>query len=426
MDRRFFLKTSVIGGAALLLSDWERAFAMGRKHTDAGKPWRGWEKGEFQIHFIYTGVAESVFLIFPDGTTMLLDCGDFDAAARGEKSVPILPSADRHAGEWIARYVTRVNPSVTDVDYMLLSHYHNDHAGSDRFYAEKIIRDGKEYPLSGFSQAAQILNFHKAIDRCYPDDDSSLKWADQDTVGLMQDFYAYMQKHKGLQIEKFRLGATDQIVQLHNPLRYPTFQVRNICGNGCIAYPDGRIKDLFEARKVAGKENKNENAMSLGMVFSYGPFRFYTAGDFSAKFKDPDGTPRFIEDDIADVCGSVTVAKVNHHGHNSMSRKLVSALSPQVWVSCVWDQLHNLPPCMQLLSDRSIYPGDRVICPTIMPAARREKDRDAAWMKDIAPETFEGCHIVVNVDREGKSYSVSFIPARDESMTVCSIMHFNS
>ena len=426
MDRRFFLKTSVIGGAALLLSDWERAFAMGRKHTDAGKPWRGWEKGEFQIHFIYTGVAESMFLIFPDGTTMLLDCGDFDAAARGEKSVPILPSADRHAGEWIARYVTRVNPSVTDVDYMLLSHYHNDHAGSDRFYAEKIIRDGKEYPLSGFSQAAQILNFHKAIDRCYPDDDSSLKWADQDTVGLMQDFYAYMQKHKGLQIEKFRLGATDQIVQLHNPLRYPTFQVRNICGNGCIAYPDGRIKDLFEARKVAGKENKNENAMSLGMVFSYGPFRFYTAGDFSAKFKDPDGTPRFIEDDIADVCGSVTVAKVNHHGHNSMSRKLVSALSPQVWVSCVWDQLHNLPPCMQLLSDRSIYPGDRVICPTIMPAARREKDRDAAWMKDIAPETFEGCHIVLNVDREGKSYSVSFIPARDESMTVCSIMHFNS
>ena len=426
MDRRFFLKTSVIGGAALLLSDWERAFAMGRKHTDAGKPWRGWKKGEFQIHFIYTGVAESMFLIFPDGTTMLLDCGDFDAAARGEKSVPILPSADRHAGEWIARYVTRVNPSVTDVDYMLLSHYHNDHAGSDRFYAEKIIRDGKEYPLSGFSQAAQILNFHKAIDRCYPDDDPSLKWADQDTVGLMQDFYAYMQKHKGLQIEKFRLGATDQIVQLHNPLRYPTFQVRNICGNGCIAYPDGRIKDLFEARKVAGKENKNENAMSLGMVFSYGPFRFYTAGDFSAKFKDPDGTPRFIEDDIADVCGRVNVAKVNHHGHNSMSRKLVSALSPQVWVSCVWDQLHNLPPCLQLLSDRSIYPGDRVICPTIIPAARREKDRDAAWMKDIAPETFEGCHIVVNVDREGKSYSVSFIPARDESMTVCGIMHFNS
>lgn len=426
MDRRDFFKTSVIGGAALLLSDLEQAFAMGRKHTDVGKPWRGWKKGEFQIHFIYTGVAESMFLIFPDGTTMLLDCGDFDAAARGEKAVPILPSADRHAGEWIARYITRVNPAVTDVDYMMLSHYHNDHAGSDRFYAEKIIRDGREYPLSGFSQAAQTLNFRKAIDRCYPDDDPSLKWADRDTVGLMRDFYAYMQKHKGLQIEKFRLGATDQIVQLHNSAAYPSFKVRNICANGCIAYPDGRIKDLFEAKKLAGKEIKNENAMSLGMVFSYGPFRFYTAGDFSARFKDPDGTPRFIEDDIADVCGRVNVAKVNHHGHNSMSRKLVSALSPQLWVSCVWDQLHNLPPCMELLSDRSIYPGERVICPTIMPAERRAKDGDAVWMKDVARASYEGGHVVVNVEKGGRRYTVSYLSADDESMTVRSVMHFKA
>lgn len=424
MDRREFIKASILSGAAICISDWEKAFAMGRRDAMVGRLWRGWKEGEFQIHFIYTGVAESMFLIFPDGTTMLLDCGDFDAAARGEKSVPILPSADRHAGEWIARYVTRVNPAITDVDYMLLSHYHNDHAGSDRFYAEKIIRNGKEYPMSGFSQAAQILNFHKAIDRCYPDDDPTLRWADRDTVGLMRDFYAYMQKHRGLQVEKFRLGATDQIVQLHNPSAYPSFKVRNICANGCIAYPDGRIKDLFEAKKLAGKDIKNENAMSLGMVFSYGPFRFYTAGDFSARFKDPDGTPRFIEDDIADVCGSVNVAKVNHHGHNSMSPKLVSSLSPQVWVSCVWDQLHNLPPCMELLSDRSIYPDDRVICPTIMPEERRVKDGDAVWMKDVAKASYEGGHVVVNVEKGGRRYSVSYLTASDESMLVRSVLHF--
>ncbi len=414
----------MIGGAALLLSDWEKAFAMGQKHTDVGKPWRGWKKGEFQIHFIYTGVAESMFLIFPDGTTMLLDCGDFDAAARGEKAVPILPSADRHAGEWIARYITRVNPAVTDVDYMMLSHYHNDHAGSDRFYAEMIKRDGEDYALSGFSQAAEILNFRKAIDRCWPDEPDSLKYADPDTVRLMRRFYRYMQEHRGLEIEKFRLGAEDQIVQLHDPGGYPSFRVRNICANGCIANPDGQIKDLFAERKKAGKIVKNENAMSLGMVFSYGPFRFYTAGDFSARFKDPDGTPRFIEDDIADVCGSVNVAKVNHHGHNSMSRKLVSALRPQVWVSCVWDQLHNLPPCMELLSDRSIYPGERVICPTIMPAARRAKDGDAVWMKDVAKASYEGGHVVVNVEKGGRRYSVSYLTASDESMLVRSVLHF--
>ncbi len=409
-----------------MLADWKDAFAAGCHDNRAGKPWQGWNEGQFQIHFIYTGVAESMFLIFPDGTSMLLDCGDFDALARGEKAVPLLPSAGRHSGEWIARYVTRVNPAITDVDYMLLSHYHNDHAGSDKFYAEKLIRDGEEYCLSGFSQAAETLNFRKAIDRCYPDNPDSLKYADPDTAGHMQRFYRFMEKHRGLQIETFRLGATDQIVPLHRPGKYPSFQVRNICGNGYIAYPDGTIKDLFQARKEAGKVTKNENAMSLGMIFSYGPFSFYTAGDFSAQFNDPDGTQRFIEDDIADVCGHVNVAKVNHHGHNSMSAKLVKALSPQVWVSCVWDQLHNLPPCMELLSDRSIYPGSRIICPTIMPAERREKDGDAAWMKDVAPESYDGGHVVVNVEKGGRRYSVSWLTAADESMTVRSVLHFKA
>lgn len=424
MDRRDFLKTSLLAGTALFLPDWQNAFAMGRFDSAVGQPWKGWKEGQFQIHFIYTGVAESMFLIFPDGTTMLLDCGDFDALARGPKAVPVLPGTERHSGEWIARYVTRVNPSVTDVDYMLLTHYHNDHAGSDRFYAEKQMRDGEQYCLSGFSQAAELLSFKKAIDRCWPDDDETLKYADPDTVGHMQRFYRYMQRHRGMQIEKFRLGATDQIVQLHRPDKYPSFLVRNICGNGCIALPDGSVKDLFQARREAGKAVKNENAMSLGMVFSYGAFRFYTAGDFSARFKDPDGTQRFIEDDLAEICGNVNVAKVNHHGHNSMSRKLVGALRPQVWVSCVWDQLHNLPPCMELLSDRSIYPGDRIICPTIMPAERRAKDGDAAWMQDVAKESYEGGHVVVNVEKGGKHYSVSWLTAQDESMTVRSVIRF--
>ena len=109
-----------------------------------------------------------------------------------------------------------------------------------------------------------------------------------------------------------------------------------------------------------------------------------------------------------------------------MSRKLVGALRPQVWVSCVWDQLHNLPKCMELLADRSIYPGERIICPTIMPAERRAADVEAAWMSDIAKASYEGGHVVVNVEKGGKHFSVSYIRARDESMTVESVMHFKT
>ena len=35
----------------------------------------GWKLGEMDIHFIHTGQSDSTFFIFPDGTTMLLDCG---------------------------------------------------------------------------------------------------------------------------------------------------------------------------------------------------------------------------------------------------------------------------------------------------------------------------------------------------------------
>ena len=81
---------------------------------------------------------------------------------------------------------------------------------------------------------------------------------------------------------------------------------------------------------------------------------------------------------------------------------------------------------MNLLADRSIYPGDRIICPTIMPAERRQKDGDAAWMEDIAKESYEGGHVVVNVEKGGKRYSVSYLTAQDESMTVRSVMHFRT
>ena len=116
MDRRSFLKTTAIAGAATWLAPWQEAWARGKMHAAVGKAWQGWEQGEFQVHFIYTGVAESMFFIMPDGTTMLLDCGDHNAIGRGKLAVPVLPHEGRHAGEWIARYVERVNPNGRDVE----------------------------------------------------------------------------------------------------------------------------------------------------------------------------------------------------------------------------------------------------------------------------------------------------------------------
>ena len=449
MDRRKFIKgsaaaagtlavTASLGGCITSLEDQSKKSSKkklprtlrGCDDPLVGTQWQGWEKGHFQVHFIYTGVGESAFYIFPDGTSMLLDCGDHNAIGRGKLAVPVLPHPGKHSGEWIARYVERVNPRGTAVDYAMLSHYHNDHAGCLEFYAAKEIRDGKEHVLSGFTQAAETLRFSKAIDRSYPGFDDPLPihdGFDGGAVGLIRQFYDYESRHHGMKVEKFRLGATDQIVPLHDASQCKGFSVRNICGNGRICAEDGTITDLFAERIKAGHMTEmNENAMSLGIVVSYGPFRLFSAGDFSESWALADGTRFEIEDALADVCGEADVAKINHHGHYSMTPKLIKALHSQVYVSCVWDQLHDVAPVMAKISDRSTYEGDRIVCPGIFPAERRAEDDGKEWLSDIPTASFEGSHIVLDVEPGGKHFTVTHLAACDESMLIKSVRHFDS
>ena len=428
MDRRSFIKSTACAAGLFCMTDWQEAWSRGKKDSEVGKTFAGWKKGQFQVHFIYTGVSESMFYIFPDGTTMLLDCGDHNAIGRGKLAVPVLPHADRHSGEWIARYVLRVNPAGKDVDYMMLSHYHSDHGGCAGFNAGVVEHDDGPYPLSGFSQAAEYLNFGKAFDRAWPTYDDPIPLAsDPDGWAHIKRFYEYMSAHRGLKVEKFRVGENNQIAMLHNASKYPNFRVHNLCANGRICGEDGEIRDLY-AERIARDNPKtlNENGMSLGMIFSYGPFRFYTAGDFSDGWNLPDGTHFEIEDAMAEVCGRAQVAKVNHHGHYSMPAKLLQALQSRVYVSCVWDQLHNVPPVVERISDRALYPGDRILCPGIMPKERVEEAAGAAWLKDIPEPAFEGCHTVLTVEKGGKDYSITLIGASDESMRVCSVLRFKS
>ena len=155
-----------MGGALALVAGGPRfvAAATGEEPVAPVKLPK-WKPGEFQIPFIYTGVGESQFLIFPDGTTMLLDCPGNPAVNLGRESVPILPSAKLHAGEWVARYVMRVNPNKADVDYMAVSHFHQDHGGGLSYHKGVTKWKGGEYYRSGFALAAEQLKFRKPTGR---------------------------------------------------------------------------------------------------------------------------------------------------------------------------------------------------------------------------------------------------------------------
>ena len=122
-----------------------------------------------------------------------------------------------------------------------------------------------------------------------------------------------------MQIEKFRVGETNQVALLKKPGKYPDFSIRNICANGRIAAPDGSIIDLYEQRKKENPATLNENGMSLGMILTYGDFRLFTAGDFSDNIKLADGTKTVIEEQLADV--------LYLYGELRQSRRLAAAIA---------------------------------------------------------------------------------------------------
>ena len=75
---------------------------------------------------------------------------------------------------------------------------------------------------------------------------------------------------------------------------------------------------------------------------------------------------------------------------------------------------------MTRLADRSLYDGERMLCPGILAKERRARDAQRPWLKDVPEACYEGAHIVVDVPPGGKEFSVSFVSAADESMCVVS------
>ena len=375
---------------------------------------RSWQKGHYQVHYIYTGRSECMFHIFPDGTSMLLDCGDSMRFYRTPAEVPLPSSPSVRAGEFAARYILRVNPKGDRVDYLHLSHYHEDHGGGGRFHGGPLGRSSLgPFNLCGIADAARFLKFGIAVDRAWPGFDEPLdvlKTARDGTPQQMRALYAHLAETQGTQIWKFVLAADDQFRPLAEAV--PGFSVCNLCANGRFVRNDGIVRDLYADRVKAGAKTLNENGMSCGMIVEYGKFRYFTAGDFSDGWKHSDGVRHEIEEDLAEVVGQVHVAKLNHHGHHSMYPKLVKALKARVWTNCTLDQQHCTDDTMCRLADRTLYNGPRLMLPTYMPLNRPVTDVGRGYLPDVARCVVDQpCHVVLDVPPGGETYTFSCFSA---------------
>ena len=386
-----------------------------------------WAKGEFRIHFIHTGAGESQFLVFPDGTTMLLDCPAWQPGLPARTTVPLFPSARYQAGEWVARFVKRANPNGADVDYLVASHFHIDHVGGYYGTGTKRTPEG-EYLLSGFALAAERLRFKKAIDRVGPDFEADFMRAyvpKDGPLANMRTLYRHLAKRDGLVHEKARLGARDQIVPLRGAC--DGFEVFNFCANGYVADGKGGVIDVLGAdgRETLKTRKGFENPLSAGQVFRYGAFSYGTFGDFNMLWGE--GHPKkHVEKNAAPYVPQLTVAKCNHHAcMDTQPCAWIKAVRPRVWLSSAWTQGHVHKSILEKLADTELNPRLAAVCPAYFSAARRiqaRKDGQEVLLRRLPSACFNGVHVVITVPPGGKTFRLALVDAGNEEMNVLNEM----
>ena len=369
-----------------------------------------WSEGCLDIHHIHTGQGESTFFILPDGTTMLVDAGVVGANRNALLAHPPVPDASRAPGEWIARYINRaIQPLPKKIlNYVMLSHFHSDHLGL-------VGKDTKksaigDYLASGLTEVADHIPFEKFIDRSWSADDTGTERLYKGS--MMQNykkFLAWQRRHKGMEIERFKVGVNDQIVLRNNPAKYPGFEIRNIAAGGIVW--TGRGTAARNALEGSPEADITENKLSIAFRLSYGPFKYFTGGDLSSPHLEtapPEATWMDIETPVAQATGPVDVMKAGHHAYiDSNNVGLLRNLRPRVIVVQTWEAFHASPNVMSRMRSQRVYPGPRDIFITGLMEM-------GAAMNRVKPEQASG-HIVIRVAPGGNEYTVYRLTDADES-----------
>lgn len=250
-----------------------------------------------QFYFVDVEGGQATLVVSPSGESLLIDTGW--PGYEGRDADRILAAAHQ-AG-------------LKQIDYVLITHYHRDHVG-------------------GVPQLVDGIKVGTFVDHGPNLEDSQVTRA---------DYAAY---------EKAIAGHAHVIVKPGWALPIKGIQVHVISAAGehiSEPLPGAGQANSYCAAEPSALVDDTENARSLGVMITYGQFRFLDLGDLTKKKELEIACPN-------NLLGRVDLFLVTHHGADlSNPKALVWALHPQVAIvdngarkgasPAAWQVVHDSP-----------------------------------------------------------------------------------
>lgn len=390
------MKRSLIFILSLCLAVVTLTASYNGKKARKGRTLPAWSEGYLDIHTISTGRGECIFLILPDGTSIVVDAGEFSREGKKYKNVLQRPNAQTRPTKAFGDYIRHFNP-YDAVDYFNLSHFHMDHMGNMEPEYTKCAEG--DYTLTGVMALYHQVPFREVIDRAYGAYDS-LKVKAM-SVQVMDEYKKFLDYHvaKGnIKASQFELGAVNQFAMKHNAAAYPNLKIENICSNGYV-WSDGKAVDVYEGIR----DKIRENAASCGFVVRYGKFDFLTAGDIGDYYD--------LELRVAEAVGEVEAVKAHHHlSPHSMCQPSMEVLSPQTLVATSF-YVRDIQPDKSKFGYIDNLDCD-IYCTSVGESLLEQYPKEYAVCKATSG------HIVIRVAPKGDSYMVYTLDDTDSKYCV--------
>lgn len=375
-----------------------------RSQTDrgadaVGEPLSPWSPGTLDIHQIDTGRGNSTFIVAPDGTTLLIDCGASNDSL--DESAPCRPNDSRRPGEWVARYALRHAKAAgrDSLDYLIVTHLHPDHVGN--VPSGVAAPAGSGFIPTGVSQVDQLMPAAKVIDRGYPDYER-LKPAN---APFAANYLAWLHARRSVDraVEPLVVGTSRQIT-LKSAGNAFNFSIRGLASNGRVwTGEEERSRSVFpELTTFKPSDSPDENSCSIALRLDYGPFSYFTGGDLTAATRDGRLPWLDVETPAVEACGRVEVALADHHAYfDACGPAFTHYLDAQAYIIPAWHVTH--PGQAQIERLLGAWPGAKVrdvFSTELLPANRLFNSRWAGMLRST-----QG-HVVVRVEPGGSHYRI--------------------